>query len=44
MHQVLFTIPILKSLFPPDGSPVYGFGAMLVIAFAVFTWWGSARA
>jgi phosphatidylglycerol---prolipoprotein diacylglyceryl transferase len=44
MHQVLFTIPILKGTFPPDGIPVYGFGAMLFVTFIVVTWWGTVRA
>jgi len=44
MQQVLFTIPILKSTFPPDGIPVYGFGAMLFVTFILVTWWGTARA
>ncbi|MDB5308430.1 MAG: lgt [Gemmataceae bacterium] len=44
MHQVLFTIPILKEWFPPDGIPVYGFGAMLFITFIVCTAWGVRRA
>ncbi|MCE9564400.1 MAG: prolipoprotein diacylglyceryl transferase [Planctomycetes bacterium] len=44
MQQVLFTIPILKNTFPPDGIPVYGFGAMLFITFILVTWWGTARA
>src|SRR5262245_32794307 len=43
MHQVLFTLPILKSWFPPDGIPVYGFGAMLFITFLACTLWGSRR-
>ena len=33
MQQVLFTIPIFKDSFPPDGIPVYGFGAMLFLTF-----------
>ncbi len=44
MRQVLFTVPILKDSFSPDGLPVYGFGAMLFVTFIVVTWWGSIRA
>ncbi len=44
MRQVLFTIPIFKSWFPPDGIPVYGFGAMLFITFILVTVWGTRRA
>ena len=46
MHQVLFTLPILKGvwIFPPDGIPVYGFGAMLFVTFIAVVWWGTARA
>jgi phosphatidylglycerol---prolipoprotein diacylglyceryl transferase len=44
MQQVLFNIPLFKSTFPPDGIPVYGFGAMLFITFILVTWWGTARA
>src|SRR4029079_17434317 len=44
MRQVLFTVPILKNTFPPDGIPVYGFGAMLFVTFIVVTWWGTVRA
>lgn len=44
MHQVLFTVPIFKSWFPPDGVPIYGFGAMLFITFIACTIWGSRRA
>lgn len=43
MHQVLFTLPILKGWFPPDGVPIYGFGAMLFITFIACTIWGSRR-
>src|SRR5262245_5465840 len=44
MQQVLFTIPIFKESFPPDGVPVYGFGAMLFITFVAVTIWGTRRA
>jgi prolipoprotein diacylglyceryltransferase len=44
MHQVLFTIPIFKSTFPPDGIPIYGFGAMLFITFISVVGWGIFRA
>lgn len=44
MQQVLVTIPIFKSMFPPDGIPLYGFGAMLFVTFIMVTWWGTARA
>ena len=44
MQQVLFTIPVLEDWFPPNGIPVYGFGAMLFITFIVCTIWGSRRA
>ena len=44
MQQVLFTLPIFKNSFPPDGIPMYGFGAMLFICFVAVTLWGSQRA
>jgi len=44
MHQVLLTIPVLKDWFPPDGIPIYGFGAMLFLTFVVSTFWGTRRA
>lgn len=44
MQQILFTIPILREQFPPDGIAVPGFGAMLFMAFVVVTLWGSRRA
>jgi hypothetical protein len=44
MRQVLFTIPVLKEWFPPNGIPMYGFGAMLFICFVSVTLWGSIRA
>jgi prolipoprotein diacylglyceryltransferase len=43
VHQVLFNIPVLKDWFPPDGIPVYGFGAMLFITFVVCTYWATRR-
>lgn len=43
MQQVLFTIPVLKSTFPPDGIPVGGFGTMLCITFILVTVWGMYR-
>lgn len=43
MQQVLFNIPLFRSAFPPDGIPVYGFGAMLFVTFILVTWWGTAR-
>lgn len=44
MHQVLFHIPILTNFFPPDGIPIYGFGAMLFLAFISVVLWGTVRA
>lgn len=44
MQQVLFNVPILKGLFPPDGIPIYGFGAMLFVTFILVTVWGTVRA
>lgn len=45
MQQVLFNIPFLKGvwIFPPDGIPVYGFGAMLFVTFIVCTAWATRR-
>ena len=43
MQQVLFTIPVFKSMFPPDGIPMYGFGAMLFVCFVTVTIWGARR-
>lgn len=37
MFQVLFRLPIHTN-WTPDGIPVYGFGAMLFLAFVVCTW------
>src|SRR5215204_3250423 len=44
MQQVLFTVPVFKNMFPPDGIPVYGFGAMLFLTFVLVTAWGTVRA
>ncbi|MBA4064785.1 MAG: hypothetical protein C0501_13945 [Isosphaera sp.] len=44
MQQVLFTIPVLRDTFPPDGLPIYGFGATLFVTFIMVAVWGSARA
>src|SRR5688572_910171 len=44
MHQVLFNIPVLPSLFGPDGIPVGAFGTMLFIAFITVSVWGTRRA
>jgi phosphatidylglycerol---prolipoprotein diacylglyceryl transferase len=44
MQQILFNLPIFKSAFPPDGLPLYAFGAMLCITFIVVTLWGTVRA
>jgi prolipoprotein diacylglyceryltransferase len=44
MQQVLFNLPIFKGAFPPDGVPIYGFGAMLFVTFILVTWWGTVRA
>jgi phosphatidylglycerol:prolipoprotein diacylglycerol transferase len=43
MHQVLFHVPLFTERFPPDGIPVYGFGAMLFITFVACTWWATRR-
>ncbi len=45
MHQVLFHIPFTDSFLPPAGVPIYGFGAMLTMAFVVTAMlWGPGRA
>ncbi len=44
MQQVLFTLPVFKGTFGPDGVPMYGFGAMLFVCFVAVTLWGSRRA
>ena len=44
MQQVLFHIPFTASLFPPDGVPLYGFGAMLFLVFVITAMlWGPIR-
>ena len=44
MQQVLFHIPFTASLFPPDGVPLYGFGAMLFLVFVITSMlWGPIR-
>jgi prolipoprotein diacylglyceryl transferase len=44
MRQVLFTVPIFKDSFPPDGIPIHGFGTMLCVTFILVTLWGTVRA
>jgi len=45
MQQVLFRIPIpLPGLGLPNGIPIYGFGAMLFVAFILCTWLAGRRA
>lgn len=44
MYQVLFHLPFTQGWFPPDGVPIYGFGAMLFLTFVVTAmWWGPRR-
>ena len=43
MQQILFHIPFTAWAIPPDGVPVYGFGMMLFLAFAVVTGWAGWR-
>jgi prolipoprotein diacylglyceryltransferase len=43
MQQVLFWLP-LKTEATPNGIPIYGFGAMLFVAFVVCTWLAGRRA
>src|SRR5437870_5543032 len=44
MQQVLFRIPITFFGWFPDGIPIYGFGAMLFVAFFTCIWLASRRA
>jgi prolipoprotein diacylglyceryltransferase len=44
MRQVLFWLPIKTSWTPPEGIPIYGFGAMLFVTFVVCTWVAGRRA
>src|SRR5436305_1273257 len=44
MLQVLFRIPINLFGWTPQGIPIYGFGAMFVLAFLVCTWLAGRRA
>jgi phosphatidylglycerol---prolipoprotein diacylglyceryl transferase len=44
MQQILFHIPFTSSLMPPDGVPIYGFGAMLFLCFVLTAMvWGARR-
>ena len=45
MYQLLCYIPFTASIFPPDGIPIYGFGAMLFLTFLLTAvLWGPRRA
>src|SRR5690242_14671195 len=44
MHQVLFRIPIDFFRRTPQGIPIYGFGTMLFLAFAICLWLTGRRA
>jgi len=44
MQQILFYLPFTSGFRPPDGVPLYGFGAMLFITFFLVTIWGGRRA
>ena len=45
MQQVLLNLPFTSGFFPPDGLPVYGFGAMLFLTFVLTAMlWGPLRA
>lgn len=45
MQQVLFHLPFTAGWVPPDGLPVYGFGAMLFLTFVLTAMlWGPRRA
>ncbi len=44
MQQVLFHVPFTEQWVPPDGLPLYGFGAMLFLTFVLTAmWWGPKR-
>jgi prolipoprotein diacylglyceryltransferase len=44
MQQVLFHIPFTEGWVPPDGLPLYGFGAMLFLTFVLTAMvWGPRR-
>jgi len=44
MQQVLFHIPFTSGWVPPDGVPLYGFGAMLFLTFLLTAMiWGPRR-
>jgi prolipoprotein diacylglyceryltransferase len=44
MQQVLFHVPFTEGWFPPEGLPLYGFGAMLFITFVLTAMvWGPRR-
>jgi prolipoprotein diacylglyceryltransferase len=45
MQQILFHVPFTAGWFPPDGIPLYGFGAMLFVCFVLTAMvWGPRRA
>ncbi len=44
MQQVLYRIPLKIAGWPPDGIPLYGFGAMLCVALILCTWLAGRRA
>jgi phosphatidylglycerol---prolipoprotein diacylglyceryl transferase len=45
MQQILFHVPFTAGFFPPDGVPLYGFGAMLFLCFVITAMvWGPRRA
>src|SRR6478672_5408994 len=44
MQQVLFHIPFTARWAPPDGVPLYGFGAMVILTFVLTAMvWGPRR-
>jgi len=44
MQQVLFYLPLTDGVVPPNGVPVYGFGAMLFLTFILVAMvWGPRR-